>query len=115
MTLYLRFITLQLTYASYTLQEYQIPYKMQENEAEILSAKQTPAKEAKNKELLVARYAFAPYKLTKLQIAGTEVTSLAQALNVVKNLLNKEKAIAIIAFNATLLQSKDKVKDIIIS
>jgi hypothetical protein len=41
------------------------------------SAKQTPAKEAKNKELLVARYAFAPYKLTKLQIAGIEVTSLA--------------------------------------
>ena len=50
---------------------------MQENEAEISSAKQTPAKEAKNKELLVARCAFAPYKLTKLQIAGIEVISLA--------------------------------------
>jgi hypothetical protein len=32
---------------------------MQENKAEILSAKQTLAKEAKNKELLVTRYAFA--------------------------------------------------------
>ena len=59
------------------MQEYRIPYKMQENEAEILSAKQTPTKEAKNKELLVARYAFAPYKLIKLQIAGIKVTSLA--------------------------------------
>ena len=59
------------------MQEYQIPYKMQENEAEISSAKQTPTKEAKNEELLVARYAFALYKPTKLQIAGTEVTSLA--------------------------------------
>ena len=50
---------------------------MQENKAEISSAKQTPAKEAKNEELLVARCAFAPYKLTKLQIAGIEVISLA--------------------------------------
>ena len=88
---------------------------MQENEAEISSAKQTPIKEAKNEELLVARYAFAPYKPTKLQIANTEVTSLAQALNVIKNFPDKEKAITIIAFNAILLQSKDKVKDIIIS
>jgi len=88
---------------------------MQENEAEISSAKQTPAKEAKNKELLVARYAFAPYKPTKLQIAGIEVTSLAQALDIVKNFPDKEKAITIIAFNAILLQSKDRVKDIIIS
>jgi len=39
---------------------------MQENEAEISSAKQTLAKEAKNKELLIARYAFVPYKLIKL-------------------------------------------------
>ena len=39
---------------------------MQENKAEISSAKQTPAKEAKNKELLVACCAFAPYKLIKL-------------------------------------------------
>ena len=85
------------------MQEYRIPYKMQENEAEISSAKQTPAKEAKNEELLVARYAFAPYKLTKLQIAGTEVISLAQALNIIKNFPDKEKAITIIAFNATLL------------
>ena len=76
---------------------------MQENEAEISSAKQTPAKEAKNKELLVARRAFAPYKLIKLQIANIKVTSLAQALNIIKNFLNKEKAVAIIAFNATLL------------
>ena len=76
---------------------------MQENEAKVSSAKQTLAKEAKNKELLVARYAFAPYKLTKLQIANTEVTSLAQALNVIKNLPDKEKAITIIAFNAILL------------
>ena len=60
---------------------------MQENEAEISSAKQTPAKEAKNKELLVTRCAFAPYKLIKLQIANIKVTSLAQALNVVKNFL----------------------------
>ena len=88
---------------------------MQENEAEISSAKQTPAKEAKNKELLVTRCAFAPYKLIKLQIANTKVTSLAQALNVIKNFPDKEKAIAIIAFNAILLQSKDKVKDVIIS
>ena len=88
---------------------------MQENEAEISSAKQTPAKEAKNEELLVTRHASAPYKPTKLQIASTEVTSLAQALNIIKNLLDREKATAIIAFNATLLQSKDKVKDIIIS
>jgi hypothetical protein len=36
------------------------------NKAEISSIKQTPAKEAKNKELLVTRYAFAPYKLIKL-------------------------------------------------
>ena len=87
---------------------------MQENEAEISSAKQTLAKEAKNEELLVARYTSAPYKLIKLQIASIKVTSLAQALNVVKNLPNKEKATTIIAFNITLLQSKDKVKDIII-
>jgi hypothetical protein len=88
---------------------------MQENEAEISSAKQTLTKEAKNEELLVARYAFALYKPTKLQIAGIKVTSLAQALDIVKNLPDKEKAIAIIAFNAILLQSKDKVKDMIIS
>jgi hypothetical protein len=85
------------------LQEYRIPYKMQENEAKISSAKQILAKEAKNEELLVARYIFAPYKLIKLQIANIKVTSLAQALNVVKNFSDKEKATAIIAFNATLL------------
>jgi len=50
---------------------------MQENKAKISSAKQTPIKEAKNKELLIARYAFAPYKLIKLQIASIKVTSLA--------------------------------------
>ena len=50
---------------------------MQENKAEISSIKQTPAKEAKNKELLVARYIFIPYKLIKLQIANIKVTSLA--------------------------------------
>ena len=88
---------------------------MQENKAEISSAKQTPTKEAKNEELLVARYAFAPYKLIKLQIANIKVTSLAQALNVIKNLPDKGKAITIITFNAILLQSKDKVKDVIIS
>jgi hypothetical protein len=88
---------------------------MQENEAEISSAKQTPAKEAKNEELLVACYAFASYKLTKLQIANIKVTSLAQALNVIKNFPDKEKAITIITFNIILLQSKDKVKDVIIS
>jgi hypothetical protein len=38
-----------------------------------------------------------------------------QALNIVKNFPDKEKAIAIIIFNIILLQSKDKVKDIIIS
>jgi len=59
------------------LQEYQILYKIQENKAEISSVKQTPVKEAKNKELLVARYIFALYKLIKLQIAGIKVTSLA--------------------------------------
>jgi hypothetical protein len=85
------------------LQEYRNPYKMQENEAEISSVKQTFTKEAKNKKLLVARYAFAPYKLIKLQIASIKVTSLAQALNIVKNLLDKEKAITIITFNITLL------------
>jgi hypothetical protein len=50
---------------------------MQENKAEISSAKQTFTKEAKNEELLVARYAFAPYKPIKLQIASIKVTSLA--------------------------------------
>jgi hypothetical protein len=50
---------------------------MQENKAEISSVKQTPAKEAKNKELLVTRYIFALYKLIKLQIANIKVTSLA--------------------------------------
>jgi hypothetical protein len=88
---------------------------MQENKAEISSVKQTPAKEAKNKELLVIRCTFALYKLIKLQIASTKVISLAQALNVIKNLPDKEKAIAIITFNIILLQSKDKVKDVIIS
>jgi hypothetical protein len=76
---------------------------MQENKAEISSAKQTPAKEAKNKELLVVRCAFAPYKLIKLQIANIKVTSLAQALNVVKNLSDKEKAATITTFNTILL------------
>ena len=76
---------------------------MQENKAEISSAEQTPAKEAKNEELLVARYASALYKLIKLQIASIKVTSLAQALNIIKNLLDKEKAIAITTFNAILL------------
>ena len=50
---------------------------MQENKAEISSVKQTLAKEAKNKELLVACYAFASYKLIKLQIANIKVISLA--------------------------------------
>ena len=59
------------------MQEYRNPYKMQENEAEISSVKQIPVKEAKNEELLVTRYAFAPYKLTRLQIANIKVTSLA--------------------------------------
>ena len=76
---------------------------MQENKAKISSVKQTPAKEAKNKELLVACYAFAPYKPTKLQIAGIKVISLAQALNIVKNFPDKEKAITIIIFNIILL------------
>jgi len=76
---------------------------MQENKAKISSAKQTLAKEAKNKELLVTRYTFAPYKLIKLQIANIKVTSLAQALNIIKNLLNKEKATTIITFNIILL------------
>jgi hypothetical protein len=59
------------------LQEYQNPYKIQENKAKISSVKQTLAKEAKNEELLVARYAFVPYKLIKLQITNIEVISLA--------------------------------------
>jgi hypothetical protein len=59
------------------LQEYRNPYKMQENKAEISSVKQTFIKEAKNKELLIACYTFAPYKLIKLQIANIKVTSLA--------------------------------------
>ena len=50
---------------------------MQENKAEISSIKQTPAKEAKNKELLVTCYAFTLYKPIKLQIASIKVTSLA--------------------------------------
>jgi hypothetical protein len=76
---------------------------MQENKAEISSAKQTPAKKAKNEKLLIACYAFAPYKLIKLQIANIKVISLAQALNIIKNLPDKEKAIAIITFNIILL------------
>jgi hypothetical protein len=76
---------------------------MQENKAEISSAKQTLTKEAKNEELLVTCYIFALYKLIKLQIASIKVTSLAQALNVIKNFPDKEKAIAIITFNITLL------------
>jgi hypothetical protein len=59
------------------LQEYQNPYKIQENKAKISSVKQTLAKEAKNEELLVARYAFVPYKLIKLQITNIKVISLA--------------------------------------
>jgi hypothetical protein len=59
------------------LQKYQNPYKIQENKAKISSVKQTLAKEAKNEELLVARYAFVPYKLIKLQITNIEVISLA--------------------------------------
>jgi hypothetical protein len=50
---------------------------MQENKAEISSIKQTLIKEAKNKELLVARYIFSLYKLIKLQIANIKVISLA--------------------------------------
>jgi hypothetical protein len=76
---------------------------MQENKAEISSAKQTLAKEAKNEELLVACYAFAPYKLIKLQIANIKVISLAQALNIIKNFPDKEKAATIITFNIILL------------
>jgi len=86
---------------------------MQENKVKISSAKQTFSKKAKNKKLLVIYYIFAFYKPIKLQIANTKVISLAQALNIVKNLLNKKKAAAITIFNAILLQSKDKVKDII--
>jgi hypothetical protein len=63
---------------------------MQENKAEISSIKQTFIKEAKNEELLVICYIFAPYKLIKLQIANIKVTSLAQALNIIENLLNKK-------------------------
>jgi hypothetical protein len=58
------------------LQKYQIPYKMQENKAEISSTKQTLTKKAKNKELLVVCYTFALYKLRKLQIANIKVISL---------------------------------------
>jgi hypothetical protein len=50
---------------------------MQENEAEILNAKQTFTKEAKNKELLIICYTFALYKPIKLQIANIKVISLA--------------------------------------
>jgi hypothetical protein len=49
---------------------------MQENKAKISSAKQTLAKEAKNKGLLVSCYIFALYKLIKLQIANIKVISL---------------------------------------
>jgi hypothetical protein len=59
------------------LQEYRNPYKMQENEAKILSVKQTLIKEAKNEKLLVTRYAFILYKPIKLQITNIKVTSLA--------------------------------------
>jgi len=85
------------------LQKYQIPYIIQENKAKISSAKQTLTKEAKNKKLLVIYYTFALYKLTKLQIANTKVTNLAQAINIIKNLLNKEKATTITTFNIILL------------
>jgi hypothetical protein len=50
---------------------------MQKNKAKILSAKQTLAKEAKNKNFLVTCYTFALYKLIKLQIANIKVISLA--------------------------------------
>jgi hypothetical protein len=50
---------------------------MQENEAKILSVKQTLIKEAKNEKLLVTRYAFILYKPIKLQITNIKVTSLA--------------------------------------
>jgi hypothetical protein len=76
---------------------------MQKNKAKILSAKQTLAKEAKNKNFLVACYTFALYKLIKLQIANIKVISLAQALNIVKKNLDKEKATTIITFNIILL------------
>jgi hypothetical protein len=76
---------------------------MQENEAEISSVKQTLAKEAKNEKLLVICYAFVPYKLIKLWVTNVKVTSLAQSLNVIKNLSNKKKATTIITFNIILL------------
>ena len=76
---------------------------MQENKVKISSAKQTFSKKAKNKKLLVACYIFALYKLIKLQIANIKVISLVQALNIIKNLLNKEKATTIITFNIILL------------
>jgi hypothetical protein len=60
---------------------------MRENKVKILSAKQTLIKEAKNKFFLVICYAFALYKLIKLQITNTKVISLAQALNIIKNKL----------------------------
>jgi hypothetical protein len=76
---------------------------MQKNDTKISNKEFTLAKRIKEEELLVARCELVYYKLRKLQIAGVEVTSLAQALDVIKDLLNKEKAAIIIIFNTKLL------------
>ena len=76
---------------------------MQENDAEMSNKGFTPTKQTKEEELPVACCKPIYYKLKKLQIAGVKVTSLAQALNVIKDFLDKEKAITITTFNAKLL------------
>jgi hypothetical protein len=63
----------------------------------------TLIKQIKEEKLLVACYKLIYYKLKKLQIANIEVISLAEALNIIKDFLNKEKAIIIITFNIKLL------------
>ena len=88
---------------------------MQENNAEMSNRGFTLTERTKEEKLLVACYKLVRYKLRKLQIAGVEVISLAQALNVIKDFLDKEKAITITTFNARLLQAKGKVEDVILS
>ena len=75
----------------------------------------TLTERTKEEELPVAYREPVYYKPRKLQIANVEVTSLAQALDVIKDLLNREKAAIITTFNAKLLQAKGKVEDVILS
>ena len=70
--------------------------------------------EVEEEGLLIARRDSIRYKPRKLQIAGVEVISLEQALDVIKDLLEAEKAAAITIFNAGLLKAKNNVEDVIL-